>query len=110
MAVIIEPDKGKAAEIGRQLLALADNPNDVQWASWPVAGFRVPEELALRLRGVRSLPVTEQSAGEETPVIATAVTQPAQDVGHRPRRPGRPRRTVTEQAPVLNTDDPETEE
>jgi hypothetical protein len=43
--VIITPEKGKAKEIGQQLLALADNPRDVQWVTWPAAGFSVPVEL-----------------------------------------------------------------
>jgi hypothetical protein len=43
--VIISPEKGKAKEIGQQLLALADSPRDVQWVTWPAAGFAVPLDL-----------------------------------------------------------------
>lgn len=43
--VIISPGKGKAKEIGKRLLELADSPYDVQWVTWPSAGFSVPLEL-----------------------------------------------------------------
>ena len=47
--VIISPEPGKAKEIGQRLLALADNPRDVQWVTWPVpGGFSVPLELFAR--------------------------------------------------------------
>lgn len=101
MAVIIEPDNGNAAQIGKQLLELADSPYDVQWVTYPVAGFKVPEELAIRLQGVRSLPNTEQPA--EDPVGALTQDTPR-------RRAGRPRKTTSVDAPVLNTDDTEQEE
>lgn len=89
MAVIIEPDEGMAAKIGRQLLDMADDPFDVRWVSWPQAGFLVPEELAAKLKGARSQPDTEQ---------------PAQA----PRRRGRPRRQA--ETPVQDTDNNEKEE
>lgn len=95
MAVIIEPDNGNASEIGRQLLDLAESPYDVQWVSWPVAGFKVPEELAAKLKGVRATPAEAQVESN----VETAR-----------RRPGRPRRTVSVDAPVLNTDNTEQEE
>lgn len=88
--VIIEPDEGMTKEIGRQLLELADNPGDVQWATWPVTGFKVPVELANRLKQARALP-SEQPASAE-PV----------------RRRGRPRKQA--EAPVQDTDDTEKEE
>lgn len=94
MDVIIEPDAGAVKEIGTQLLALAENPSQVQWVTWPRTGYRVPVELADKLKGVRSLPNAEQSA----------------DVAAPPRRRGRPRRTVDAEAPVLGTDDNEKEE
>ena len=43
--VIITPEPGMHKEIGQQLLALADNPRDVQWVTWPQAGYSVPLEL-----------------------------------------------------------------
>lgn len=89
--VIIEPEEGMTKEIGKQLLELADNPHDVQWATWPVTGFKVPVELAAKLKGVRLRPDTEQP-DEQAP----------------PRRRGRPRKQV--ETPVDDTDDTEKEE
>ena len=43
--VIITPEPGKDKEIGQRLLALADSPRDVQWVTWPAAGFSVPLDL-----------------------------------------------------------------
>ena len=95
MAVIITPEPGKAAEIGQQLLELAEHYSDVRWVTWPTAGYFVPEELAVKLKGVRSLPNTEQ---------------PDEPVAEPPRRRGRPRRPVETVETVLDTDDTEKEE
>lgn len=43
--VIITPEPGRHKEIGQRLLELAEHPRDVQWVSWPKAGFSVPLEL-----------------------------------------------------------------
>lgn len=43
--VIITPEPGRAKDIGRKLLAMAGNPHDVQWVTWPQAGFSIPLEL-----------------------------------------------------------------
>lgn len=43
--VIISPEPGLQKEIGQRLLALATSPYDVQWVTWPQAGFSVPLEL-----------------------------------------------------------------
>lgn len=43
--MIITPEAGNQKEIGKRLLALADSPYDVQWVTWPSAGFSVPLEL-----------------------------------------------------------------
>ncbi len=43
--VIVTPEKGRHKEIGQKLLALADHPHQVQWVTWPQAGFSVPLEL-----------------------------------------------------------------
>ena len=43
--VIVSPEPGKVKEIGQKLLALADSPRDVQWVTWPKAGFSIPLEL-----------------------------------------------------------------
>lgn len=43
--VIITPEAGNQKQIGRRLLELAASPYDVQWVTWPQAGFSVPLEL-----------------------------------------------------------------
>lgn len=43
--VIITPEPGRAKEIGQKLLALADNPNQVHWVTYPETGFQIPLEL-----------------------------------------------------------------
>jgi hypothetical protein len=88
--VIIVPDKGKDKEIAQQLLELADSPLHVQWVSWPTPGFRVPVELAAKLKGIRDMETVEAEA--------SAMEQPTA------KRRGRPRKVVEEHAPVLDTD------
>jgi hypothetical protein len=112
--VIITPEKGLHVEIGRQLLELAEDPRQVRWVSWPQAGYKVPVELAEKLKGVRSLPNTEQAATEQvtTEQVTTdqVVTKPApQPQEQAPRRRGRPRKQV-EPETVPSTDDTEKEE
>ena len=46
--VIISPEPGKNKEIGQRLLALADSPYDVQWVTWPQAGYSIPLELFVK--------------------------------------------------------------
>lgn len=46
--VIISPEPGRQVEIGKQLLALADNPYQVQWVTYPQAGFQIPLELFVK--------------------------------------------------------------
>ena len=46
--VIITPEPGLHKEIGQKLLALADNPRQVQWVTWPQAGFSIPLELFVK--------------------------------------------------------------
>jgi len=43
--VIITPEPGMQKQIGQKLLALASSPYDVQWVTWPAAGFSVPLDL-----------------------------------------------------------------
>lgn len=61
-SVVITPEKGKAKEIGQKLLALADNPRDVQWVTWPAAGFSVPMELFARFDADGDEPEAEEEA------------------------------------------------
>lgn len=49
--MIITPEPGRAKEIGRKLLAMAGNPHDVQWVTWPQAGFSIPLELFVAFTG-----------------------------------------------------------
>lgn len=61
-SVVITPEKGKAKEIGQKLLELADNPRDVQWVTWPAAGFSVPMELFARFDADGDEPEVEEEA------------------------------------------------
>lgn len=49
-------------EIGQKLLALADNPRDVQWVTWPQAGYSIPMELFAKFDADG-----EEETAEETP-------------------------------------------
>lgn len=68
--VIITPEPGRAKEIGQKLLAMAANPRDVQWVTWPQAGFSIPLELFVAFTGEDSPATIEPGhidADEETP-------------------------------------------
>lgn len=78
MAVIITPETGRHKEIGRLLLSLATHPHQVQWVTWPAAGFEVPEELYAKFIDATPLP--------ELPVEKEPETQEPK------RRRGRPRK------------------
>jgi hypothetical protein len=71
--VIITPEPGRDKEIGQRLLALADSPADVQWVTWPQAGFSIPVELFVRFA----------EPDEETEETKTA-----------PKKRGRPKKTA----------------
>lgn len=64
-SVIIIPDKGMAGEIGRQLLALADSPQQVGWVSWPEAGFKVPKSLADKFHLANKVDATLDESNEQ---------------------------------------------
>ena len=78
--VVISPEPGMAKEIGRRLLELADHPRDVQWTTYPKAGFAIPLELFARFD------TDEETA--ETDDTETAERKPQ-------RRRGRPRKEET---------------
>ena len=59
--VIISPEKGKVKQIGQQLLALAEDPRDVQWVTWPKAGFSVPLELFVKFDADAEEPETAEA-------------------------------------------------
>jgi len=60
--VIISPEPGKAKEIGRKLLALAEHPSQVQWVTWPQAGYSVPLELYVKFDTEGDEPQVEEEA------------------------------------------------
>lgn len=67
MAVIITPEPGRHKEIGRLLLELADSPYQVQWVTWPTAGYSVPEELFARFDSSGRDAAAPDGGEEETP-------------------------------------------
>lgn len=82
--VIITPEKGRHKEVGQRLYALAERTSDIQWVTWPVAGFQVPVELFNRFeRDVETPAETAEEAAEE----------PA------PKRRGRPPKAKPEPEP-----------
>ena len=62
--VIITPEPGRQVQIGRKLLDLADHPNQVQWVTYPQAGFQIPLELFARFDADGD----EPEAAEEAPL------------------------------------------
>lgn len=74
--VIIVPEKGRAKEIGRQLLDLADSPTQVQWVTWPQAGYQIPLILLERFDAANE---NADTAAPPTPEVM-------------PKRRGRPRK------------------
>lgn len=61
--MIISPEPGNARDIGRRLLDLADSPYDVQWVTWPQAGYAVPLELFAKFDADSD----SEAGAEETP-------------------------------------------
>lgn len=45
---VIVPGPGVAADVARELLAVAPHPHDVKWVTWPRTGFRVNQEIGRR--------------------------------------------------------------
>lgn len=78
--VIISPEPGRHAEIGKQLIGLADHPHDVHWVTYPRAGFSVPLTLWARFEAATN------PAAEEKPVVKKA----AEPVAVEAKRRGRP--------------------
>jgi hypothetical protein len=64
--VIITPEPGRAKEIGQRLLALADHPHQVQWVTWPAAGFSIPLDLFAKF-DADELPAPELAEAEPEP-------------------------------------------
>ncbi len=89
MAVIVTPEPGQAAAVGQRLLALAADPREVVWVSWPQSGFQISEELFAAFENFTGFEAAAQSpestpqqpeAEQNTPVLAA------------PKRRGRPRK------------------
>lgn len=79
--VIIHPVPAtELKNLAKELLALADNPRDVEYVMWPEPGFRVPEDLA-----------TKFVAGRGTAVEQTEQATEVEEVPVR-RKPGRPKK------------------
>jgi len=55
-------------EIGQKLLALAASPRDVQWVTWPQAGYSIPLELFVKFDAETDTPATGGLV-RNTPVI-----------------------------------------
>jgi hypothetical protein len=79
--VIITPEPGRAKEIGQKLLAMAESPRDVQWVTWPSAGYSIPLELF----------VAFSNDGEDDPATIEPGHIDADDEAPKRRR-GRPRK------------------
>lgn len=82
VAVIITPEPGRHKAIGQLLLALADSPSQVQWTTWPTAGFAVSDELFAKFSGA-------QSDGEDKAEEEPEAQSP-------PKRRGRRKETSTD--------------
>lgn len=89
--MIITPEPGRHKEIGQRLLALADSPRDVQWVTWPSAGFAIPVELFARFDADSELELATGGLVKNTPVIGEGGPAPLET----PRRRGRPRKEET---------------
>lgn len=84
--IIVTPEPGRHAEIGQQLLALADHPYDVKWVTWPTAGYQIPLSLFEKFEQANGHPAYEEESAPE------------------PKKRGRPKKAVA------STDEPEKEE
>lgn len=82
--VTILPEPGEAPRIAQELLAVADDPSQVQVVSHPHFGFRVPEDVFDRFQATQGA----QPQGD---------LQPEEP---RKRRPGRPRKNPLPEAEV----------
>jgi hypothetical protein len=77
--VRIIPEPGELKKIAKELFALADDPRDVEYVSWPQASFKVSEELGARF-----------VASRETAPVEDAPVEPVK------RKPGRPKKVQEE--------------
>lgn len=70
MSAYIYPGPGDESDVARRLLALTDNPHEVQTSSDDGLAFRVPEDLAERyhqsLLGSATPPADEPAAKKTT--------------------------------------------
>lgn len=88
--MIITPEPGRHKDIGRQLLELADSPRDVQWVTWPVAGYSIPMYLFSRFA------VAEPDvAGQALQQLPLEQLEQLAEQAPAPRRRGRPRKETS---------------
>lgn len=80
--------------IGQKLLALAESPFDVQWVTWPQAGFSVPLGLFVKFDTEGDDYVTV-GLDEEKFAQATEHAQSVTVAQEPRRRRGRPRKEET---------------
>lgn len=86
--VIITPEPGRHKEIGQRLLAMAEHPRDVQWVTYPQAGFSIPLELFVTFTN------GDKATGgtiEPGHIYLTDETGPGEETPAKRRR-GRPRK------------------
>lgn len=103
--VTIYPEHPNMTTVAKQLLALAKDAKDVEYRSWPQAGFTVPEELFDRWEA--SLPKDEHGDPVITPDpkpvlthgnpvskgdIEAAVAREVAEEAKAQRKPGRPKK------------------
>lgn len=96
-SVVIGVKADRRKEIGQLLLSLADSPRDVQWVTWPAAGYAVSDELFARFEAAQEPAETEEPKQEKAPA---------------PKRRGRPRKepAVQEETSTDNTSSESEEE
>lgn len=66
--MIITPELGRHKEIGRLLLDLAEHPHEVQWVTWPNAGFQVSLELFEKFEAAGQAPAAVDKTEPAVPV------------------------------------------
>lgn len=89
--MIITPEPGRAKEIGQRLLAMAENPRDVQWVTWPKAGYSIPLELFVQFAAEADNATETAKALWQMPMDELEKLA-GQDEGQPKRRRGRPRK------------------
>ena len=79
-------------EIGQRLLALADHPSQVQWVTWPQAGYSIPLELFVKFDTDGDDYVTVGLDAEKLAAAAQGAESVTVEEETPKRRRGRPRK------------------